>query len=112
MILLIKDNMYKLSFLPIAKQDIDNIIYYISNVLNNRIAARNLSNNFIKGANSILDFPYGLPAYESSKKLEYEYRCLRIKNFLMFYTINENNKTITIVRVIYKGRNIDNILDN
>lgn len=32
--------MYKLEFLPIAKNDIDNIIYYISNNLNNITASR------------------------------------------------------------------------
>ena len=35
--------MYKLEFLPIAKKDIDDIIYYISNNLKNNAAAINLS---------------------------------------------------------------------
>ena len=47
--------MYKLEFLPIAKSDIDSIIYYISNDLKNKTAARNLAKNFIIGANSILE---------------------------------------------------------
>ena len=104
--------MYKLEFLPIAKKDMDDIIYYISNNLKNRTAAINLSNNFIKGANSILEFPYGSSVYRTSKKLKQEYRCFKIKNFLMFYNVNEKDSVITIVRVLYQKMDINNILDN
>lgn len=104
--------MYKLEFLPIAKKDIDDIIYYISNNLKNKTAARKLANNFIKGANSILEFPYGSSIYKTSEELEHEYRSFKIKNYLMFYIIDEKNQIITIVRVLYQKMDIDNILDN
>lgn len=103
--------MYKLELLPIAKKDIDDIIYYISNNLENKTAARNLANNFIKGTNSILEFSYGTSVYKITKELEQEYRSLKVKNFLMFYTINENDKIITIVRVLYHKMDINNILE-
>ena len=48
---------YKLEFLPIAKRDMDDIIYYISNTLNNKKAASALAQSFINSANSILNFP-------------------------------------------------------
>ena len=89
--------MYKLEFLPIAKKDMDDIIYYISNKLKNQTAAKELANSLIKGAKSILEFPYGLTVYKTVRKLENEYRSVTIKNFLMFYTINEKEKVITIV---------------
>lgn len=47
--------MYKIEFLPIAKEDIDKIIFYVSNNLKNKTAARKLANSFIKGANDILE---------------------------------------------------------
>ena len=103
--------MYKLEFLPIAKKDIEDIIYYITNNLNNRTATINLSKDFIKGANNILDFPYGLSEYKPKHNLKNVYRSLKIKNFLMFYTINEKDKIITIVRVLYQKMDINNILE-
>ena len=103
--------MYKLEFLPIAKKDIENIIYYISNNLKNKTAAINLSNNFIKAVNNIVEFPYGSPEYKIFTKLKYVYRKIKIKNFLMFYTINEENKTIIVVRILYSKMNINNILE-
>ena len=81
-------------------KDIDDIIFYVSNDLKNKTAARNLANNFIRDANSILEFQYGLSVYKTSKKLEQEYRGFKIKNMIMFYTVNEREKIITIVRVL------------
>ena len=103
--------MYKLEYLPIAKKDIDKIIYYISNDLNNQSAAKKMAKCFIDSSNKILEFPYGLSTYNPIKTLKNEYRCFKIKNYLMFYTINEKSKTITIARVLYKKMNIKNILE-
>ncbi len=103
--------MYKLNFLPLAKQDMDNIIYYISNNLKNKSAAKKLAENFINGANNILEFPYGCAVYEEKGNLKNEYRSIKVNNFRMFYTINEEDKTITIVRVLYQKMNLENILN-
>ena len=103
--------MYKLEFLPIAKKDIDEIIYYVSNNLRNKTAARKLSNSFIKCANDILKFPYGLSVYNLSGKLKKEYRCFKVYNFLMFYTINEEKQIITIMRILYSKMDLSNILE-
>ena len=102
--------MYKLEFLPIAKKDMDDIIYYISNNLKNSSAAKQLAKNFIEGANKIIDFPYGFSVYQKFGSLKNEYRSIKIKKFLMFYTIDENKKIITIVRVLYQKMNINSIL--
>lgn len=45
--------MSKLEYLKLAKEDIDNIIYYITYKLQNKTAAKNLANEFIKTANNI-----------------------------------------------------------
>jgi plasmid stabilization system protein ParE len=103
--------MYKVGVLPVAVNDMEEIIYYVSHNLKNLSAARNLSNSFVEAMNSILKFPFGLPVYKTIKKLKNEYRSIKIKNFLMFYTINEKEKTITIVRVLYQKKDINNILD-
>ena len=102
--------MYKIEYLEIAKQDIDNIIHYISYNLNNRKAASELIYNFSKEINRITIFPYGNSEYNPIKKLKNTYRKTKIKNYLIFYTINEKEKTIIITRIIYYNRNLDKIL--
>ena len=102
--------MYKLEFLPTAKKDIDDILYYVSNNLKNISAAKKLLNHFIKGANSILEFPFGLSIYNPIGNLKNEYRSVKVKKYLMFYTVDEKEKIITVVRVLHSKRNINNIL--
>lgn len=102
--------MYKLEFLPIAKQDMDSIIYYISHELKNSSAAKRLANDFIRETNKILDFPYGSAIYHLDQTLQNEYREMKIRNFIMFYTINEKEKIITVVRVLYQKMDISKIL--
>ena len=102
--------MYKIEYLEIAKNDIDDIIHYISYNLKNKKAASELIESFINEINGITIFPYGNSKYKPTKTLKYSYRKARVKNYLIFYTINENEKTITIARIIYKKRNIEKII--
>lgn len=48
--------------------------------------------------------------YKTIKRLKQDYRIVKIKNFLMFYTINEQDKRVTIVRVLYQKMDINNRL--
>lgn len=102
--------MYKLTYLEVAKNDIEHIAYYISHNLNNKTAARNLLNKLFEDINKISIFPYGNPEYKPIKKLKYKYRKVKVKNFLVFYTVAESEKKIIIVRVLYKKMNIQKIL--
>ena len=102
--------MYKLNFLPLAKKDMEEIVYYISYKLNNKQAANNISDEFIKKANNILNFTYQIKEYMPIKKLTYTYRIIKVKNFCMFYIIDEKTKTVTIMRILYQKRDIDNFL--
>ncbi len=47
--------MYKIEFLPIAKKDIDDILYYISHNLKNIPASKRLRNLFMKSLDNIVE---------------------------------------------------------
>ena len=99
--------MYNLEFLPIAKDDMLEIVKYISEELKNPIAAQNLAEDFISSAQRICEFPYSNSVYTPIKPLDMEYRRIIVNNYLMFYTVDEKNKTVTIMRVIYAKRDIE-----
>lgn len=40
----------------------------------------------------IIEFSYGSSIYKLFSTLKYEYRSYRVKNFLIFYVIDENQK--------------------
>lgn len=98
--------MYKLEFLPIAKNDILEIIKYISDELKNPTTASKLAEKFISSAEKVCDFPYSNTVYTPIKPLGLEYRRIIVDHYLMFYTVCEETNTVTIMRVIYAKRNI------
>lgn len=104
--------MYQLEFLSIAKKDMDDIICYISNHLKNVTASRKLRDLFIDSIDKIVEFPYGWPIYRQVPFLKNEYRSFRVKHFLIFYTINEHDKVITIVRVLYQRIDVSKIFES
>ncbi len=99
--------MYKLEFLTIAKNDMLEIVKYISDELKNPDTASRLIDEFISSAENICIFPYSNNVYTPIKSLEKEYRRIIVKIYMMFYTVDENTKTVTIMRVIYAKRNIN-----
>ena len=104
--------MYRLEYLPLARQDMIDIVSYISNTLNNPQAADQLAVELIEAGASILQFPYANPAYIPIRPLKHEYRKLLVKNYIMFYWVNESEQLITIARVIYAKRNYKPLLES
>lgn len=102
---------YKIVILPIAIEDMTNIVYYISHILKNETAANKLAKNFKKQINNLSLFPNSNPEYILSENLRNKYRTLKVKNYIIFYTINEEEKIVTITRIIYKKRNFANFLN-
>ena len=102
--------MYKIEYLPLALQDMEDIARYIAKNLNNIDAAEKLSSYLIKSINKIVDFPYSNPIYIPIRTLEKEYRKKVMRNYTVFYWINEIERIVTISRVIYSKRNINNLL--
>ena len=103
--------MYSLEYLPIAKQDMIDIAWYISHKLSNPIAAERLANEMVEAAEKLTDFPYAYSAYHPIRPLQQEYRRIPVQNYLMFYYVDEAQKRITIARVIYTRRDYENQLD-
>ena len=95
---------YKIVFSKTALKDIDNIINYIYYKLNNKVAALKLLNSFISSKKYIVIFPKA----NRYNDIYYKYR---IKNYYMFYKLDEIKKEIIIVRVLYCKRNFQQLLD-
>ena len=99
--------MYKLEFLPIAKNDLLEIVGYIGNELQNPVAAERFVEKLFSAAEELCGFPYAHQVYIPIKPLENEYRRVLVGNYFLFYTVDERKKTVTVVRVIYARRDID-----
>ena len=102
--------MYKLEYLPIARQDMTGIARYIARELANPDAAEKLSVELIEAADRLSAFPYANPAYIPMRSLMHEYRKLLVQNHLLFYRVDEKTKTVTVTRVIYARRDHEKLL--
>lgn len=103
--------MYTLEFLPVAKQDLQNIIHYIAHELKNPSAAHNLKSEFSRTLNFIKAFPYSYERYVPLDVLSHDYRKAVVMNYVVFYWIDEPKKIITVARVIYGRRKYTNLLN-
>lgn len=102
--------MYKLEYLPIARQDMIGIARYIARELANPDAAEKLTVALIEVAEGIPSFPYANPAFYPIKLLKHEYRKLLVHNYHLFYWIKEETKIVTVARVIYARRDHEKLL--
>ena len=102
--------MYNLEYLPIARQDMVEIVRYISQKLGNPQAADQLAQKLIEAGDGIPAFPYANPAYVPIRPLGHEYRKLTVGNYLMLYWVDEARHTVTVARVLYAKRDYGTLL--
>ena len=102
--------MYTIEYLPIAGRDMVDIAKYIGVKLENPEAAERLAEKMIEAAEQLTYMPYKCPVYIPVKPLRHEYRKLIVQNYIMFYWVDEDKKRITIARVVYSGRDYENLL--
>ncbi len=93
--------MYKLEYLPTARQDIIDITLYIGQKLDNPAAAERLASDLIDAAEKMSEMPYAYPNYWPNRPLNHEYRKLLVRNYLILYWVNEERKIVTVARVVY-----------
>jgi len=102
--------MYQLEYLPSAKKDMVEIVTYISHELHNPSAANKLADEMISSAERLAVFPYLNPVHRLVKPLKHEYRKLIVKNYILFYYVDELNKKVVIARAIYARRDYGALL--
>lgn len=102
--------MYKVEFLPIAKQDLKDTAFYIRDELNNPSAAVKIVEDIIEASERLRDFPYANPVHTTIRPLKNEYRKVVVNNYLLFYSVSESEKTVTIYRIVYGRRDLNSII--
>jgi len=102
--------MYKLRFSKLYREDVDLSYNYIKNKLEAPMAADSLIIEILEKLNKIKENPNIRPLVQDKFLASLGYRSINVKNYILFYIINNDNKSIKIVRFIYKKRNWINIL--
>ncbi len=97
---------YTLRYLPLAKQDLQEIIDYIQNTLQNPIAAAHTLSNIESAILERLRAPESFPIWNSTKERKNPYRRINISNYTVWYVVI--NDVMEVRRILYSRRNENN----
>lgn len=89
-----------------ARQDLRDIYEYIAYTLLVPDTAQKMTERILQGARTLEAMPERNPLYKEEPWHSQGVRFLPVKNYLIFYTINTAEDTISIARIMYGGRDI------
>jgi toxin ParE1/3/4 len=95
------DNNYGLKFTPKAEEDLDEIYSYISTKLVAEIAAENLMDKIEGAVMRLKEFPFSCCHVLDEPLKRRGYRKLIIDSYIVFYLLNEEEKQVVIMRILY-----------
>lgn len=92
---------YRIRYTPLANEDLDEIDTYISTVLLNPQAALNLLGKMEESINRLKRFPLIGSKLEDPYLASKGYRKLVVQNYLVFHLVDQAQKEVIIMRVMY-----------
>lgn len=101
---------YKLVVSKPAEKDLADILQYISKDLSAPKAASGFLDEVLKCYDNISDNPLMYALCDNGRLKVKKYRKAIIKNYIMFYRVDETNHTAYIMRFIYGRRDYINLL--
>lgn len=99
---------YKLRFLPLFEDDLNEIVDYISHVLQNPSAAETLIDEVQQAITNRLPFAESFEPFHSKRHREYPYYRISVKNYTIFYVVIGN--TMEVRRILYSRRDWMNMM--
>ena len=96
------DRKYKLRFLPLFEQDINDTVDYISLKLKNPEAARKLVNEIQAAIRKRQACPKSFEPYHSKKEHKYPYYRIYVRNYTIYHVVIDD--TMEVRRLLYQKR--------
>lgn len=103
---------YSYRFTEKAAQDFDEILRYISVDLANPVAAQNLGKKIFEKIDIVRAFPDSGAPIENEFLADKTVRKLLADNYIIYYKAHYEEKIISIVRIVYGKRNLDEIIQD
>ena len=101
---------YRVIITEPAVSDLDEIAEYIISQFFAPMTAMNLIESIESAIMNLSHMPHRCPLVDDERLKAIGYRKLNIKNYISFFTIDENNKTVVIERILFARRDWLHIL--
>ncbi len=98
--------MYKVVYLPTARRELEEAVLYIACELCAPDAAAVLLDEIDHAVLTLKEMPYRHALYPSLYALKNEVRFFPVKNYNVFYVVDETQQTVEIRRILYQRRNV------
>ncbi len=96
---------YRVDISEPAEKDLRDIIRYISAQLSAPMTALQMMETIEEAIMNLADMPQKCPLVTDERLATVGYRKLLVKNYIVFFTINEKSKTVDVERILYTRRN-------
>lgn len=94
-----------------ARRDLREIYEYIAYALLAPKTAEAMAESIMKAVRTLDEMPERNPLYGDEPWHSRGVRSLRVKNYLVFYTVNKETGTVSVARIMYGGRDISRQLE-
>ncbi|NBK92013.1 type II toxin-antitoxin system RelE/ParE family toxin [bacterium 1XD21-13] len=104
---------YRLSYLPLFYDDLDEKVTYIAEKLKNPKAANDLLDKVESAIMERLPVAESFEPYHSVRERRYSYYRIYVDNYIIYYVViddDPNDLVMEVRRFLYNGQNRDNIV--
>lgn len=95
---------YKVELSRASKNDLRDIVRYISSQLSAPVTAEKMMDEIEKALSELTDMPQRCPPVTDERLNTMGYRKPIIKNYIAFFVIDESAKVVNVVRILYTRR--------
>ena len=95
---------YRVDISEPAENDLRDIVRYISAQLYTPITALKMMEMIEEAIAGLSDLPLSRPLVVDDRLSSMGYRKLIIKNYIVFFTVNEKEKVVDVARILYARR--------
>jgi plasmid stabilization system protein ParE len=101
---------YAVEYSPEAKIDLKQIYAYIAFELEEKQTARKQTDRIRKSIRSLNRMPLRYAAADWEPWKSIGIRKMSVDNYVVFYLVDHATQTVTIIRIFYGGRDIENVI--
>ena len=104
---------YRLSYLPLFYEDLDEKVTYIVEKLKNPKAANDLLDKVESAIMERLPLAESFEPYHSVRERRYSYYRIYVDNYIIYYVViddDPNDLVMEVRRFLYNGQNRDNMV--
>ena len=99
---------YEIKYSQTFISQFNNILYYITYELKNKIAAENFYNMVVKQIEVRSNAPEAYEVFKTIKSSKIKYYKINVRKYTIFYVVKDN--VMEIRRIYYSKRNFDSLI--